>query len=197
MDQGKTDQVQGTQNAPAQQGTMSAGNPVQPQPVSGSQVPQTAQPQQPPVQAPQEQAASSPIPPTVQQQPVSAPQPSAPSPAPQQQTTPAAPTPSQAQQAPVEQESMDQQESQPGPTPSEKYIYYVGGGLIELLTQISTNDGQLQKVADTMRMPATDAASLLKELLEKIDSGALTDAELAFLMTAPVADETPMKGKPA
>jgi hypothetical protein len=71
----------------------------------------------------------------------------------------------------------------------EDYITNVGEQLIDLLTDISLSDEAKQKVADTMRLPVPQVTAILDRLLDKIDSGQVTAAELALIMTAPVADE--------
>jgi len=71
----------------------------------------------------------------------------------------------------------------------EDYITNVGEQLIDLLTDISLSDEAKQKVADTMRLPVPQVTAILDRLLDKIDNGQVTAAELALIMTAPVADE--------
>lgn len=70
-----------------------------------------------------------------------------------------------------------------------EYIDNVGVSLIDLLTDISLSEDLIQKVADTMRLPVDKARIILESLLDKIDKRELTEAEIAFIITAPVADE--------
>lgn len=70
------------------------------------------------------------------------------------------------------------------------YVTNVGGSLVDLLTDISLSETRQQKVADTMRISVEEGKALLHGLLDKIDKEELTRAELALIMTAPVADET-------
>lgn len=62
--------------------------------------------------------------------------------------------------------------------------------MVDLLTDISMSEERKQKVAQAMRISVSQVTTLVEELLDKIDSEQITEAELAFIITSPVADET-------
>jgi hypothetical protein len=73
----------------------------------------------------------------------------------------------------------------------EDYILNVGQSMIDLLTDISNSDVRKQKIATEMRISVEQVTTICDRLLEKIDSGELTEEDLAFLITAPIADTDP------
>lgn len=68
------------------------------------------------------------------------------------------------------------------------YVINVGQAMVDLLTEVSMSDTKKQLISTEMGLPLDQVTSLCTSLLDKYDSGALTEAELAFLMAAPVAD---------
>jgi hypothetical protein len=68
------------------------------------------------------------------------------------------------------------------------YIANVGGSVIRLLATIYRDEQSKQKVAETMRLPVEQVTSILEGLVEKLKSEQLTEAELALIMTSPVAE---------
>ncbi len=71
------------------------------------------------------------------------------------------------------------------------YILNVGQSMIDLLTDISNSDVRKQKIATEMRISVEQVTTICDRLLEKIDSGELTEEDLAFLITSPIADNAP------
>lgn len=70
------------------------------------------------------------------------------------------------------------------------YTTNVGQSMIDLLTDISLSDVKKQVIATKMRLPLEQVDAICNKLLGKIDAEDLTEADLAFLMTAPIADST-------
>lgn len=111
-----------------------------------------------------------------------------PVPAPQVPQTPVA-APAASQQTPPVSETSP---SQPVPVAADEagsYITNVGQSMVDLLTDISTSDVAKQKIAARMRLPVEQVAATCNRLLDKIDNVELTEEDLAFLLTAPIADE--------
>lgn len=77
------------------------------------------------------------------------------------------------------------------------YILNVGQSMIDLLTDISNSDVRKQKIATEMRISVEQVTTICDRLLEKIDSGELTEEDLAFLITSPIADTAPTQQEPS
>lgn len=116
-------------------------------------------------------------------------------PPPQSQSTPATPqidqpAASQPGQIPAVPVTPTPSPTSPASAPVEEvnYITNVGQSMVDLLTDISTSDTGKQKIAAEMNIPVEQIETLCNGLLEKIDSQIITEAELAFLLTAPITE---------
>jgi hypothetical protein len=74
------------------------------------------------------------------------------------------------------------------------YINEVGEDLIDLLDEISENNELLQVVASEMQLDTNKVQSMLASVLDKIDKEQITTEDIALIMAATAADETPDNG---
>jgi hypothetical protein len=72
---------------------------------------------------------------------------------------------------------------------AEGYVEEVGGSLLDLMDEVSTDDTLIQTVADEMKLDINKVKSILTTLLDKIDKDQITIEELAFIMAVTVVDE--------
>lgn len=71
------------------------------------------------------------------------------------------------------------------------YVVKVGRSMVDLLTDISVSDTSKQQIAEEMKLSVDQVNTICTKLLDKIDNGDITEEDLAFLMTAPIADKEP------
>ncbi|GIW61436.1 MAG: hypothetical protein KatS3mg089_0288 [Patescibacteria group bacterium] len=83
------------------------------------------------------------------------------------------------------------------PQTEEDYITNVGQSMIDLLTDISNSDVRKQKIATEMRISIEQVTTICNRLLDKIDSGELTEEDLAFLIASPIADASLNQEEPS
>jgi len=77
------------------------------------------------------------------------------------------------------------------------YVTNVGVSMVDLFTDISMSEERKQKVAETMRISVAQVATIVEQLLDKIDNEQITEEELAFIISSPVADEVDEANNPS